>query len=100
MAREVIKGVLFLKARTRIYLRTPAIEEGNEQVIEDLRKICVEPADSTWLPETPQEVCGRLFHTCFMGTTNSSKETRSRAKELAEAIGAYHVDMNSKFLIV
>ncbi len=30
----------------------------------------------------------------FMGTTNSSKETRQRAKELAEAIGAYHTDLN------
>jgi len=29
-----------------------------------------------------------------MGTTNSSKETRQRAKELAEAIGAYHTDLN------
>lgn len=30
----------------------------------------------------------------FMGTTNSSKETRQRAKELAGAIGAYHTDLN------
>ena len=29
-----------------------------------------------------------------MGTTNSSKETRQRAKGLAEAIGAYHTDLN------
>lgn len=29
-----------------------------------------------------------------MGTENSSPETRSRAKELAEAIGAYHIDLN------
>lgn len=29
-----------------------------------------------------------------MGTENSSKETRQRAKELAEVIGAYHVDLN------
>jgi len=73
-----------------------AIEEGNTQVIADLRRISGEPAESTWLPKTPQEVCGRLFHTCFMGTTNSSGETRARAKELAEAIGAYHIDMNSE----
>lgn len=29
-----------------------------------------------------------------MGTENSSAETRGRAKELADAIGAYHVDLN------
>lgn len=29
-----------------------------------------------------------------MGTENSSQETRQRAKDLAEAIGAYHVDLN------
>lgn len=29
-----------------------------------------------------------------MGTENSSKETRQRAKDLANAIGSYHVDIN------
>ena len=29
-----------------------------------------------------------------MGTENSSKETRRRAKELAEVIGSYHIDLN------
>ncbi|KAJ3055881.1 glutamine-dependent NAD(+) synthetase [Rhizophlyctis rosea] len=29
-----------------------------------------------------------------MGTTNSSKETRQRAKDLAERIGSYHTDLN------
>jgi NAD+ synthase (glutamine-hydrolysing) len=29
-----------------------------------------------------------------MGTENSGPETRKRAKDLAEAIGAYHLDIN------
>ena len=29
-----------------------------------------------------------------MGTQNSSKETRARARELAESIGSYHIDLN------
>lgn len=29
-----------------------------------------------------------------MGSTNSSKDTRRRAKELARSIGAYHIDLN------
>lgn len=70
-----------------------AIKDGNIQVIDDARRICGEP-DSDWLPSSPQEICGRLFHTCFMGTEHSSKETRSRAKVLAEKIGAYHTDLN------
>jgi len=53
-----------------------AIEEGNQQVVEDMLRICDEAPTSTWRPKTPQELCGRLFCTCFMGTTNSSKETR------------------------
>lgn len=36
----------------------------------------------------------RIFHTSFMGTQNSSKETRDRAKELAVEIGSYHIDFN------
>ena len=63
-------------------------------MIQDLRRICGEPEDSKWLPQRPQEICGRIFHTCFMGTTNSSKDTRRRAKQLANAIRAYHVDMD------
>ncbi|GAA5888101.1 hypothetical protein JCM5296_005433 [Sporobolomyces johnsonii] len=71
-----------------------AAAEGNEQVIVDARRIAGEAADSDYIPIDPREFCGRLFHTCYMGTQNSSEETRKRAKELAEAIGAYHVDLN------
>lgn len=31
----------------------------------------------------------RIFHTCYMGTENSSKDTRDRARMLAEVIGRY-----------
>ncbi|MCJ1246375.1 glutamine-dependent NAD(+) synthetase [Trapelia coarctata] len=71
-----------------------AIQDGNEQVIKDARRICGEAEGSTWLPRTSQELCNRLFATCFMGTVNSGKETRSRAKALARDIGAYHIDLN------
>jgi len=71
-----------------------AVQKGNEQVIKDARRVCGEPESSKWLPTKPEEVCNRTFHTCFMGTTNSSKDTRSRAKTLATDIGAYHVDLD------
>lgn len=67
---------------------------GDETVLRDVRRVCGEAPESTWSPATPQELAGRIFHTSFMGTENSSAETRARAKELAEVIGAYHVDLN------
>ncbi|KAF7116328.1 hypothetical protein CNMCM5793_004494 [Aspergillus hiratsukae] len=78
MCREVVK----------------AVAEGNQQVIKDVRRLCAEPEGSTWLPSTNQEVCNRIFHTSFMGTQNSSKETRERAKGLSAEIGSYHLDFN------
>ncbi|OJJ45840.1 hypothetical protein ASPZODRAFT_143717 [Penicilliopsis zonata CBS 506.65] len=77
-----------------------AVHAGNEQVIADVRRIAGayeedEAAVKDWLPRTPQELCHRLFHTVYMGmASQSSRETRTRAKELAAAIGAYHVDLN------
>lgn len=68
--------------------------KGNQQVIDDIRRICGEPNGSTWLPTSPEELCNRTFHTCYMGTENSSKETRDRARRLAHAIGSYHIDLD------
>lgn len=69
------------------------------------------------MPVDPREFCGRIFHTCYMGTENSSIETRKRAKDLAEAIGScvprllafdpadharmsrYHVDLNMDSIV-
>ncbi|KAK3066212.1 glutamine-dependent NAD(+) synthetase, partial [Coniosporium uncinatum] len=63
-----------------------AIKDGNEQVIKDVHTLCAPYKGDEWLPSTPNELCALIFHTCFMGSTNSSKETRSRAKDLAETI--------------
>ena len=32
--------------------------------------------------------------TCYLGTTNSSDETRDRAKRISESLGAVHFDMD------
>jgi NAD+ synthase (glutamine-hydrolysing) len=66
----------------------------DETVIVDARSIAGEPVDSKYIPLDPREFCGRIFHTCYMGTENSSADTRNRAKALAEAIGSYHIDLN------
>lgn len=66
----------------------------DKQVIADARRMVGEPEDSSYIPSDPHEFCNRIFHTCYMGTENSSVETRRRAKQLAEAIGSYHIDLN------
>jgi NAD+ synthase (glutamine-hydrolysing) len=55
--------------------------EGNTHVLEDARRLA-------------REFAGRIFYTCYMGTENSSNETRQRAKNLADVIGSYHTDIN------
>lgn len=68
------------------------IQQGNKQVIEDAQRLNG-GEDPTKL--TAQEFCNKIFHTCFMGMEQqSSVETRSRAKDLATAIGAHHIDCN------
>ncbi|KAF8504123.1 hypothetical protein JB92DRAFT_2968916, partial [Gautieria morchelliformis] len=71
-----------------------AATRADKQVIEDARRMTGEPPDSSYIPSDPREFANRIFYTCYMGTENSSEETRRRAKLLAEAIGSYHVDLN------
>lgn len=65
---------------------------GDKQVLKDTRRITGQ--SETWVPDNPQDLAYRIFHTCFMGTENSSIDTRRRAKQLASAIGAYHLDLD------
>lgn len=74
-----------------------AAKEGNQQVIEDARRIANQGED--YIPKDPQEFAHHLFHTCYMGTENSSQETRDRAKNLAKVIGSYHTDLNMDAVI-
>ncbi|KAL6701431.1 glutamine-dependent NAD(+) synthetase [Trichoderma pleuroticola] len=47
------------------------------------------------LPRTPQELCHRVLHTVYMGMSKqSSHETRQSAKDLSEATGSYHIDLD------
>jgi NAD+ synthase (glutamine-hydrolysing) len=61
----------------------------DRQVIADARRIAGERDDSSCIPSDPREFSNRIFHTCYMGTENSSVETRRRAKQLSEAIGRH-----------
>jgi NAD+ synthase (glutamine-hydrolysing) len=71
-----------------------AIKEGDEQVIKDATRLCA-GSNVDVSKMSAQDFCGRIFSSAFMGMKEqSSKETRSRAQELAEAIGANHIDCN------
>ncbi|KAG0007070.1 glutamine-dependent NAD(+) synthetase [Modicella reniformis] len=68
--------------------------KGDKQTIADAKQVTGQSPESGYIPTDPQEFAHRIFHTCYMGTTNSSNETRSRAKDLAVTIGSYHIDLN------
>ncbi|XP_056615131.1 glutamine-dependent NAD(+) synthetase [Triplophysa dalaica] len=68
-----------------------AVSQGNSQVLEDVQRVV---NDSSYRPDDPHELCGRLFTTCYMASENSSQDTRNRAKELASQIGSNHLNIN------
>ena len=75
-----------------------AIREKDASVTRDVHR---------WLAdnETPDVfsdpcvLANRLLYTCYMGSANSSRETRKRAKQLAAQIGSDHLDINMDGLV-
>lgn len=68
-----------------------AIENGNSQVLEDVRRVV---GDTSYCPRDPKELCGLIFTTCYMASENSSADTRNRAQELSNQIGSSHLNIN------
>lgn len=44
-------------------------------------------SQADYVPRDRRELCGRLFHTVYMATENSSPETKNRARLLSQQIG-------------
>lgn len=42
---------------------------------------------TSYAPQDPRELCGRILTTCYMASENSSRETCNRARDLAQQIG-------------
>jgi NAD+ synthase (glutamine-hydrolysing) len=61
-----------------------------ENVLLDLRRIVNDPK---YTPQSTNDLCSKLFVTCYMGTCNSSEETRIRAQQLAAEIGSSHISI-------
>jgi NAD+ synthase (glutamine-hydrolysing) len=69
-----------------------AIRAKNAQVMADVQRVV---GTKSWTPKSPSDLCNRILHTIYMGVSgHSSEKTRFRARRLAEAIGAHHIDMN------
>ena len=66
-------------------------KDPSGQVAQDARRICGE--GESWIPNDPQEFCGKILHTVFMGTKNSSEATLSRAQRLGSSIGSWHLSV-------
>ncbi|KAH3725768.1 glutamine-dependent NAD(+) synthetase-like [Dreissena polymorpha] len=64
------------------------VNKGDSHVLSDVRRAVSDPS---YYPSDPRELVGRLFITCYMGSENSSQETKSRAAELAKQIGSFHL---------
>ncbi|KAI9223358.1 hypothetical protein BC828DRAFT_403232 [Blastocladiella britannica] len=64
---------------------------NRDVVRSDARRIA--GMDGDWVPNSPQDLCGRIFHSSYLGSAHSSAETRGRAADLANAIGAYHLQV-------
>ncbi|KAL2917487.1 glutamine-dependent NAD(+) synthetase [Polyrhizophydium stewartii] len=62
------------------------------RVKSDLETVVGKPIDASSM--TPASICNSILHTCYMGTVNSSAETRARATTLAESIGSYHLSIS------
>merc|ERR1719433_1239807 len=74
-----------------------SIQKGNTKALEDIRHHIVGEPDYT--PRDPKELCNRIFVTLYIGTKNSSIETRNRAAALANQIGSHHIDIKIDKLI-
>ncbi|XP_063500847.1 glutamine-dependent NAD(+) synthetase isoform X3 [Symphalangus syndactylus] len=68
-----------------------AVRSGNEEVLADVRTIVNQ---ISYTPQDPRDLCGRILTTCYMASKNSSQETCTRARELAQQIGSHHISFN------
>lgn len=79
---------LFVYGMAKVVLSS--IESGSKSTLADLRRVT---GLKDLVPKTPQEIVNLILTTCYMGTVNSSEETRSRAEILSTKIGAYHMSI-------
>lgn len=65
-------------------------------MVADLHRMVGDP---TFRPTSPKDISNALFHTAYMGTKNSSTETRTRARTLASRISSHHLDIDIDLIV-
>ncbi|XP_076445910.1 glutamine-dependent NAD(+) synthetase-like [Babylonia areolata] len=73
------------------HLVVEAVSNGRKSVLTDVQRVV---GQSDYVPKDPRELAGLIFTTCYMGSENSSNETRNRAAQLAHQIGSHHLSIN------
>jgi NAD+ synthase (glutamine-hydrolysing) len=68
------------------------VAAGDADVTSDLRRVLGLSEDAA-LPDGPRELAGRLLTTAYLPTRVSGDASRERARRLAQAIGADHLEM-------
>jgi len=88
-------GVDSSSSATLVYnmcrLVVQAIQKGDETALANVRRVT---GDNNYVPSDPTEMCNRVLVTCYMGSENSSEETKARAKKLSSQIGSYHLNIS------
>jgi NAD+ synthase (glutamine-hydrolysing) len=74
-----------------------AVVDGDASVLADVKRLGSGPKGE--LPWTPEELALRLLTTVYMGTENSSENTRQRATKLASEVGSYHLDVKIDLVV-
>lgn len=64
--------------------------EGAEDVIKHLRKVT---GEDDFAPKSPEDIIKRVLFTAYMGSKNSSTETRKRARDLAAHLQCEHTEI-------
>ena len=70
-----------------IYETISKKQPGHQFVLSELRRVTGKP---DYYPASAEEITGKLLYTCYMRSKHSSEHTSSRAKRLAQEIGATH----------
>ena len=79
-----------------VYSMCNLLFQNIDIVIHDLQNVI---GDSTFNPKTSQDICNRLFYTCYMSTDNNSEQTQQYAKELANSINSNHNDISIQKIV-
>lgn len=79
---------LFVYGMAKTVLKS--IQAGEQSTLDDLRKAV---GIKDYMPRSAEEIVSKLLHTCFMGTVNSSEETRSSTYSLSNP--AYSIGCHS-----